>query len=46
MPVLAWLDKNYGKIKRLSIQGGEPLLQKELSRFLEFMEQHQPHFYN
>jgi organic radical activating enzyme len=38
---LAWLDNNYGKIKRLSIQGGEPLLQIELSRFLEFMEQHQ-----
>lgn len=38
---LGWLDKNYDKIKRLSIQGGEPLLQTELSRFLEFMEQHQ-----
>jgi len=35
---IQWLDENYLKINRLSIQGGEPLLQKDLWKFLDFLE--------
>ena len=35
---LQWLDQNYLKIGRLSIQGGEPLLQKDLWTFLDFLD--------
>ena len=34
---LAWLDRNYQHLTRLSILGGEPLLQKELWQILEFV---------
>jgi pyruvate-formate lyase-activating enzyme len=35
-----WLGENYTKLAFLNIQGGEPLLQKELWNFLEFMKEH------
>lgn len=33
-----WLDEHSHKLKRLAIQGGEPLLQKELWELLEFLK--------
>ena len=36
---LDWLDKNYHKLSRLSILGGEPFLQKEFWSFISFVEQ-------
>ena len=32
---LSWVDENYSSLRRLSILGGEPLLQKEFWRLLE-----------
>lgn len=34
---MSWLDRNYQHLARLSILGGEPLLQKELWKILEFV---------
>lgn len=34
---MSWLDQNYHNLNRLSILGGEPLLQKELWQILEFV---------
>jgi pyruvate-formate lyase-activating enzyme len=34
---LSWLDRNYHNLTRLSILGGEPLLQKELWQLLDFV---------
>lgn len=34
---MTWLSENYQKINRLSILGGEPLLQKELWKILDFV---------
>lgn len=34
---MSWLDRDYHKLSRLSILGGEPLLQKELWQILEFV---------
>ena len=32
-----WLDRNYEKLKRLEIVGGEPFFQQELDQLLDFM---------
>lgn len=34
---MSWLDQNYQHLTRLSIQGGEPLLQKEMWGILDFV---------
>lgn len=34
---MSWLDQNYQHLNRLSIMGGEPLLQKEMWDILEFV---------
>lgn len=38
---LNWLDKNHNKLTRLSVLGGEPLLQKELWLMLDRIESYQ-----
>jgi organic radical activating enzyme len=35
---LSWLDTNYQQLERLHFLGGEPLVQKELDLFLEFLQ--------
>jgi len=40
---MSWLDRNYQHLARLSILGGEPLLQKELWKILEFVSSHTNH---
>lgn len=35
-----WLEKNYMHLERLHILGGEPFLQPEIDRFLDFWETH------
>jgi len=37
-----WFEKNYLSLQRLQILGGEPLLQKDFFKLLEFFE-HNPH---
>lgn len=36
--LLNWLEKNSHKLQRLSIMGGEPLIQKQFWQLLEFLE--------
>lgn len=36
--LLKWLDTNSHKLQRLSIMGGEPLIQKQFWKLLEFLE--------
>lgn len=33
----AWLDRNYEKLRRIELVGGEPFFQKDLDRLLDFM---------
>jgi pyruvate-formate lyase-activating enzyme len=40
---MSWLDRNYQHLARLSILGGEPLLQKELWEILEFVSNRTNH---
>ena len=40
---MSWLDRNYQHLARLSILGGEPLLQKELWKILEFVSSRTNH---
>lgn len=35
-----WLETNYSKLVRLSVLGGEPLIQRDLDRFLDFLNTH------
>lgn len=37
---LSWLDNNGDKLLRLSLLGGEPLLQREFWSLMEFLQQH------
>lgn len=38
--IIRWLEENARKLKRLSILGGEPLLQKEFWNLLEWLSDH------
>jgi len=36
-----WLEINYHNLGRLSVLGGEPLIQRDFDRFLEFLDTHE-----
>jgi hypothetical protein len=35
-----WLDKNFHKLQRLQVLGGEPLIQQDFNRLIEFIDTH------